>query len=90
MIHPPGELFTNSVIFAMLLVATALLSTFLDAVNITFFFIRRGSLAPLILGVATLIYQLKLISHLFHGIATLSKPWKAFIFIIAAALVFLY
>ncbi|MEM4239659.1 MAG: hypothetical protein QXM31_00980 [Candidatus Woesearchaeota archaeon] len=93
LVHPPGELFKDSIIFVMLALATFLVSIYLYAINFIFFFIRVGSLALLILSMATLVYALKMVAHLIHGIARLRKPYKLVIFvlvIIAAVLVVIY
>lgn len=78
--HPPGELFQDAVILVVLALATVLLNTYLVFVNVSFFFIRWGSLVLLVLTVATILYVLKLLAHLVHGIAALRKPYKLALF----------
>jgi cation transport ATPase len=91
--HPPGELFQDSIIFIVLALATYLVADYLHAINFAFFFIRWGSLALLVLTLATILYALKMLAHLIHGIARLRKPYKFTIFIaviIGALLVIFY
>ena len=90
--HPPGELFQDSIAFILLALATYLVADYLYAINIVFFFIRWGSLALLILTIATFVYALKMIAHLIHGISRLRKPYKftIFIAIILAALMVVF
>jgi len=91
--HPPGELFRDSIIFVLLALATYLAAIYLNSINLVFFFIRLGSLALLVLGIATILYALKMLAHLIHGIARLRKPYKLVIFIaviIGAVLVIIY
>jgi hypothetical protein len=93
MVHPPGELFQDSVIFVLLALATFLVSIYLGWINVIFIFVRWGSLLLLILSLATIVYALKMIAHLIHGIARLRKPYKFGIFIaviICALLVVVY
>lgn len=84
--HPPGELFQDAVVFVVLLLATALLNAYLAFVNVSFLFVRWGSLVLLVLAAATILYLLKLIAHLAHGIALLKKQYKAALFVIIVLL----
>ena len=82
LIHPPGELFKDSIIFVLLALATYLVSIYLYAINFVFLFIRWGSLALLVLLICTIVSALKMVAHLIHGIARLRKPYKFAIFIL--------
>jgi ABC-type multidrug transport system fused ATPase/permease subunit len=81
LVHPPGELFQDAIILILLAVATYLVSIYLYAINFTFFFVRWGSLALLVLAIFTITYVLKMFAHLIHGITRLRKPYKFGIFI---------
>jgi cation transport ATPase len=81
MVHPPGELFRDAVIFIALLLATLIVNRYLPFLNIVFLFVKWGSLLLLLLTIATITYLFKLFAHLWHGISTLSRTWKAVIFI---------
>jgi hypothetical protein len=86
LVHPPGELFKDSIVFIVLALATYLVSVYLPAVNFVFFFIRWGSLVLLVLTIATIICALKLVAHLIHGIVRLKSAYKLLIFFIIAVL----
>jgi hypothetical protein len=93
LVHPPGELFNDAIAFVLLVLATYLAAIYLRAINFVFFFIRWGSLVLLILTIATIVYALKMLAHLIHGIARLKKQYKFAIFIaviIIAILVIVY
>jgi hypothetical protein len=81
MVHPPGELFRDAVIFIALLLATLIVNRYLPFLNAVFLFVKWGSFLLLLLTIATIIYLCKLLAHFWHGISTLSRTWKAVIFI---------
>ncbi len=88
-IHPPGTLWIDAVVFVVLLLATSLVNNFLYYLNFfSLLFVRFGSLLLLILVVATLVYFMKLIAHLGHGIIALKTSYRValFILILLAAL----
>ncbi len=81
LVHPPGELFNDAIAFILLAVATYLVAVYLHAINFIFLFIRWGSLVLLILTIATIVYALKMVAHLIHGISRLRRQYKFAIFI---------
>jgi hypothetical protein len=92
--HPPGQLWQDAVIFVILAVASILVNNYVWFFNFwTFLFVRPGSLLLLVLVVATLVYAVRIVGHLAHGILALRKEYRAIIFVlivIAAALVLLF
>jgi hypothetical protein len=84
-VHPPGELFKDTLVLIILALATHLTNIFLDSFNIAFLFIRIGSLLLLILTIATVIYVLKMIAHLLHGLMRLRKQYKFLVLAIVVA-----
>lgn len=80
--HQPGVLLLDSVVFVILLLATVLVSNYLAFLNVTFLFVRWGSLLLLALLVATILYGFRLLSHAGHGIASLKNQYKLVLFAI--------
>lgn len=80
--HPPGALLLDATVFVLLLLATVLVSNYLAFLNVTFLFVRWGSLLLLALLVATVLYGFRLLSHAGHGIASLKNQYKLVLFAI--------
>ena len=80
--HPPGALLLDATVFIILLLATVLVSNYLAFLNVTFLFVRLGSLLLLALLVATILYGFRLLSHAGHGIASLKNQYKLVLFAI--------
>lgn len=78
--HPPGALLLDAVVFVILLLATVLVSNYVAFFNVTFLFVRWGSLLLLALLVATILYGFRLLSHAGHGIASLKNQYKLVLF----------
>lgn len=78
--HPPGALLLDATVFVILLLATVLVSNYLAFVNVTFLFVRWGSLLLLALLIATIIYGFRLLSHAGHGVASLKNQYKLVLF----------
>jgi hypothetical protein len=86
MVHPPGELFRDAVIFIALLLATLIVNRYLPFLNVVFLFVKWGSFLLLLLTIATIIFFFKLLAHLWHGVITLSRTWQAIIFVLIVML----
>ncbi len=75
--HGPGVLFSDTIVFFLLLVTTAIIYNYLWPLNeYVFILVRFGSFLLLTSTVCLLIYAIKMTGHLVHGIAGVRNLYK--------------